>query len=179
MSISISETWLSVPGWEGLYEVSDQGRVRSLDRIIPDRNGVMCFYKGRVRQPCSVGHGYFMVNLSLNAVPTQRYIHRLVLEAFIGPSDKQVNHINGDKADNRLVNLEYVTASENRQHAMRIGLRNDKGEGNPRATLTEQDVLAIRARADAGEPHQRIADDYSISFGAVSKIKLRTRWNHI
>lgn len=106
-----TETWRSVKGYEGYYEVSDMGRVRSLDRV--RRNGK--HYKGKMLKPHANTKGYLQVHLSDRDSHRQVYVHRIVLEAFMGkcPKGYNVDHINRDKKDNRLRNLRYLPIEEN------------------------------------------------------------------
>jgi hypothetical protein len=104
------EQWRAVPGYEGLYEVSDQGRVRSLDRLKPNGNT----HKGRVLKPwywC----GYAQIGLTKRGRSAKFGVHRLVMMTFVGPkpSGLVTRHLNGVCTDNRLVNLKYGTYSEN------------------------------------------------------------------
>ena len=111
------ETWKPVVGFEGAYDVSDMGRIRSLDRVILDRNGIEKPIKGRILSPSKDSRGYRYVRM--NSTPSIRdarknyRVHRVVMEAFVGPSSLEVDHINFDKEDNRLTNLQYVTPREN------------------------------------------------------------------
>lgn len=101
------ERWLPVPGWEGLYEVSDLGRVRSLDRP----NGL----RGRVRVLSVGSHGYLDVGLCDGGVRRTRLVHRLVLEAFVGPcpEGQEACHADSDRTNNRLSNLRWDTTKAN------------------------------------------------------------------
>lgn len=114
------EKWKDVVGYEGIYQVSDLGRVRSLDR--KTNYGRRC--RGKMLSPAPGGRsgGYRSVQLfDLDGKGTRRYVHQLVAWAFIGaPLDgQQVNHIDEDPANNRADNLEWVTASENINHGTR------------------------------------------------------------
>lgn len=117
------EIWKDIPGYEGLYEVSSLGRIRSL-------------YTGKFRVPVRSGHGYTAVELSLNGKKQRHYVHRLVALAFIAPSSQgknQINHKNCNKADNRAANLEWVTHQENMAHAYdngKIDFRRKKRRDN-------------------------------------------------
>ena len=110
----MSEEWRDVVGYEGLYQVSSEGRVKSLER--KDRLGRTV--KERILKPVVVGDGYLKVNLCAGGKPKRFLVHRLVCEAFHENTGNKsdVNHINEDKADNRACNLEWSTAKENMNH---------------------------------------------------------------
>lgn len=105
------EEWRPIPGYEGLYEASDHGRIRSLDRTIT-RNGRPSRLQGRVLTPVGDGkYGYLRVGLGRKNL---KFVHRLVAEAFIGDgSGLDVDHRDGDPANNHLSNLRYLTHAEN------------------------------------------------------------------
>lgn len=125
----MSEAWRPVRGYEGLYEVSDQGRVRSLDRIVGAARGGTKRMKSRVLQPRPLKRGYQRVSLSRDGRPRDVYIHRLVAEAFLGecPPGSEVCHRNGDPGDNRVLNLRWGSHGSNVQDTVthgRHGMRN-------------------------------------------------------
>lgn len=117
------ETWLPIPGYEAHYEISDRGRVRSLDRYITDKNGFRRFHRGVIRKPKRHRGGYLELPLSLVGCRVMYTVHRLVMMAFIGPrpSGLEICHNNGDKTDNRLSNLRYDTRSANCQDSLKHG----------------------------------------------------------
>lgn len=118
--------FLPVVGYEGLYEVSDQGLVRSLDREVLGRDGTTYSFKGVVLRPAThKDTGYLMVSLWKNGVGKHHYVHRLVAEAHI-PNPQglpEVNHENGNRVDPSKENLIWVTGQQNKQHAVNTGLR--------------------------------------------------------
>ena len=107
-----AEIWKAVKGYEGLYEVSDKGRVRSLDRLVTDKSGLRKRkFKSRVLNNICANTGYHMISLHKNNKRiARRTVHRLVMEAFnpITDNTKIVDHINGDRKDNRLENLRWT-----------------------------------------------------------------------
>lgn len=107
----MTERWRVIPGWEGLYEISDMGTVRSLDH-----HGRRQFHRGRVLKPRPSGQGqYPAVGLHRDGEKVDRYVHHLVLLTFVGPRPEGMHtrHLNGDQTDNRLINLAYGTPVEN------------------------------------------------------------------
>lgn len=125
--LKIKEEWKDISGYEGRYQISNMGRVKSLPRII--KNGIgECHKKGRILKPQKAVKGYIRVTLCNEEYCKPFKIHRLVAEHFIpNPENKpQVNHINGDKTDNRVDNLEWCTNGENQLHAYKLGLKTKK-----------------------------------------------------
>lgn len=126
----MSENWRSVAGLEGLYEVSDLGSVRSLDRIVRYPDGRRSYLKpGRIlRTSFNKDDGYFHVALYRDGKCCYRgLVHVLVLETFVGPRPPglEARHLNGHGADNRLTNLAWGTSSENTHDLVRHGRHNN------------------------------------------------------
>lgn len=119
MNIGDAEEWRPVVGHFGAYEVSDRGRVRSLDRTVVHRTGFRQRRRGQVRKSVRQKNGYFSVLLP----DRRRYVHILVLEAFVGPCPPghETLHHDGDPSNNDLTNLRYGTPSENAYDKIRHG----------------------------------------------------------
>lgn len=170
------ERWKAVVGFEGYYEVSDQGRVRSLDRI----DGQGRNWPGRMMKPQKHGPAkgvYLHASLCVEGQKTYPLIHRLVLEAFKGPcpADHESAHANGQHADNRFSNLEWKTSKHNAADRVVHGT-SGRGEANARAKLTARAVRAIRA---SSLPQSTLALLHGVKQQAISKIVTRRRWNHL
>ena len=114
-----SEIWKPVVGYEGAYEVSSQGRVRSLDRAGASGRRI----KGKIRRLTKGTLGYMYINLSVDGKVKTRLVHRMVAEAFIYPCPEgmQVDHIDNDKTNNRVTNLQYLTPRENTERQKLFG----------------------------------------------------------
>jgi len=169
MNTKEKERWAAIPGYEGWYEVSSLGRVK---RVL----GSHGTFAGRILCLQRQRNGYVAVPLSKEGVYHTCKIHRLVAAAFLTPKIEglQVNHINGNKKDNRLDNLEYVTQEENHRHALLTGLK-AKGETNGRSKLTKSEVLDIRNRLRS-ETQMAVVRRYGISRRAIRSIADRTNW---
>lgn len=139
----MTERWVSVAGHEGSYEVSDLGSVRSLDREIVYSDGRVARFKGVSMKASRGANGYLTVTLDRG----KRYlVHRLVAGAFLPPPKPGdvVNHLNGDKRDNRVSNLEWGSYGRNNFHARKTGLNRQQGEDCNLTKYGSQLVAAIR-----------------------------------
>ena len=119
----MNEEWRPVVGWEDLYEVSDQGRVRSFDRTVHCKNGRTRRYKGRLLKPRKDRDGHLKINLYKDGKPKTKFVHRMVLEAFVGscPEGMECLHIDGNPANNCVDNLRWGTRGENMLDRVRHG----------------------------------------------------------
>jgi hypothetical protein len=122
----MAETWKPVVGFEGLYEVSDHGRVRSLDHSTTGKDGRTRRYRGRELKPSRTGGNRLQLSLSKEGVRTMKRPHQLVLEAFVGPCPPghEGCHYDDDSTNNRLSNLRWGTSSENSHDLVRNGNHN-------------------------------------------------------
>lgn len=118
------ERWKPIKNYEGLYEVSDHGNVRSVPHVTNGRANSYMTFTGKLLKPQLKRNGYLQVALSKNGHKTWVCIHRLVAESFIPNQDElaQINHIDGNKKNNVVNNLEWITPSENMKHAYDTGL---------------------------------------------------------
>jgi len=140
MIIMEEEVWRDIPSFEGFYQVSNFGRVKSLDRTLESKNGRKRLYVGKIHKPKIMTWGYAYVSFYRNGKYKNYSIHRLVAESFLeNPLNKQqVNHKDGIKTNNDVNNLEFVTQSENIKHSYKIGIRKHPrlglfGKDNPKS----------------------------------------------
>lgn len=146
-----TEIWKSHPYIVGI-EVSTLGRVRSLDRIVPRKNGTY-HIKGRVLKQFDNGNGYSYVHFSIDRKLVNRLVHRLVAETFIPNPDNfpQVNHKDCNTKNNNVKNLEFCTASYNNQYREKYGISTTESQGHPvfSINLTTLEVSHFRSQGEA------------------------------
>lgn len=166
------EKWAEIPNYPG-YQVSASGGVRSFWS-----NGGSLINVSRRLSPTITGKGYKRIGLRKNKKPRIYFLHRLILETFNRPPEigEQCNHLNGDKSDNRLINLEWVSPSENLKHAYKNQLKTNNGDKHSRRKLAEMDVLEIRSSSEKGID---LAAKYNVSASLISTIRKRKCWKHI
>jgi len=175
------EKWKDIIGYENLYQISNFGRVKRLEKTIIDSKGRKYFYKENILAGDNSKSEYRKVVLTKNRKNRTFRIHRLVAQGFIlnPKGKKEVNHLDGNKLNNRADNLEWATGEENSQHAARIGLIHQKGSKNNFSKLIESDVKRIYSMARSKLLTQsEIAGKFNISRTTVSDIKNGRRWSH-
>ena len=175
----MTEAWRPIPGYEGIYEVSSLGRVRSLDRVIIRKDGQRRFYRGVMITGAVKPDGYRMIHLSVNRQCASFNLHRIVALLFVDNPDDlpEVNHKNGDKLDNRAENLEWTTRGLNILHAYRTGLRKQpSGEDSNLSKLDWATADRIRQLAADGLRTSLIAEQVGLSPGHVRKIVRGDLW---
>jgi hypothetical protein len=162
------EEWRPVPGYEGLYEVSSLGRIRSLYR-----GGRYLSTKGTDES------GYAVVSLTRGGCRHTYTLHRLVCRAFRGEPNvlhREAAHLDGDKTNCCASNLKWVSRAENEYHKRFHGTH-QAGRGS--AKLSETDIPVIRERGRAGEGATAIARDYPVSHHGIQKILNGRNWRHV
>lgn len=169
-----SERWLPVPGFEGWYDVSDLGRVRSWH---PPHGARGRRRKPYLLTPVAKGTGkYLMVMLRQDGTAEDAYVHTLVLTAFVGPRPpgNEARHGPNGRYDNSRPNLCWGTMQENHQDRVRDG-----GEAKPAAKLSSADVLECRRRYAAGEKQVDLAREFGMSSGGLSQAITGVTWGDI
>lgn len=170
------ETWKWIEGWEGYYQVSDEGRVRR------PKDSLSRYQKELIRKakPCLGNSGYLMVMLKAAGRCESRYIHLLVCEAFNGrrPDGAVCCHNDSDLSNNRADNLRWDSREGNEADKVKRGTTN-RGERHGLSKLGESDALEVLWLASSGIPLAHIAEAYGVSAVCVSDIKRRRRWRHL
>ncbi len=167
--------WKFIEGFEGLYEVSDTGEIRGVDRLGYSGQRL----KGKKLRPRFSGKGYYIVSLRKNNKTYNMYIHQAVAKAFVPKREgcPIVNHKDGDKTNNRAENLEWVTYHENNQHAYDTKLK-PCGASFYNAKLTEEQVREIR-RIGKDATYKEIADKYGVSRAIIMDVLSKKTYKHI
>ena len=167
----MNEIWKDINGYNGSYKISNFGRVKSIK------------YDKEIMLKCWLNSfGYCIVNFSQNGTRKNYRVHRLVAEYFIDNinSLKEVNHIDGNKQNNNVSNLEWCTRQENLKHAHKIGLRKAKsGEEHNAVKLKETDVKEIRNLYRNGYTQKNIAEIYNVTQANISTIVLNKTWKNL
>lgn len=158
-----------ITGYEGLYKISEDGYVFSVRR-------------NKIMKPSVDGWKYRQIYLSKSGITTRFSLHRLIAKYFIpNPENKpNINHIDGDKGNNCISNLEWCTQSENIRHAFDNGLcKGLKGIDHPKNKLSELDVIEIRRISNLGLKQSIIANIFNVNQGTIYGIVNRLIWKHI
>lgn len=184
----MEEVWRDVQGYEGLYQVSNLGNVKSMEREITRtlKNGkISTFIKKEkvLKAPLDIS-GYPRVSLYKDGKSNFVFVHRLVAQMFLDDveltTEMQVNHKDGIKNNNHVENLEWCTRSENLKHAHEIGIKKAlKGEELWNSKLTEENVREIRELLKQGLTGVSIAKRFGVHPMQISSIKLGKIWRHV
>ena len=176
MTNIINEEWRDIPGYEGLYKVSNKGNVISCKRDIPTGSGEerrMITLKEKRLKPC-LTRGRYKVNLRKNNKSLLAQVSRIVMWAFVGPQEKgiETRHLNGNPSDDRLENLAYGTKSDNMQDAIKHGTF-PLGSRRPGAKINIAKAREIAAHKGVMSD---IAREYSLSPSSILEIKRGKNW---
>lgn len=170
----VGEIWRPVFEYEGIYEVSSLGRIK---RIL-QRQGVAAGY---IQNPRIDKHGYARVSLKDRGRDQLAKVHQVVAQVFLPPKPTlkhQINHIDNNRWNNKIQNIEWVTNQENQLHAYRTGNRIStlRGEGSWAAKLKEFQVFEIRASQDTNEI---LAQRYGVASITIYQIRKGQKWKHL
>lgn len=173
----ISEVWKDVVGYEGRYMVSDLGRVKSLPNKARKSELVMKLVKHKKTE-----HRLVNLTSSVGGFWRQKvfWVHRLVLEAFVGPCPEGMEgcHGDGDPANNVLSNLRWDTHKNNMDDRVTHGTH-AIGEQNPRAKLTNAQAKEVKRRIENGESNEEISEDFPITARGIKSIRNGQNWSHL
>jgi hypothetical protein len=172
----MKEEWRDIAGYEGVYQVSDLGRIKRCARITKWRD-----VGERILKHSTCRIGYSLVVLCVHNKAKTFSVHRLVAIAFI-PNEKEkreVNHIDGVKSNNAAFNLEWCTRTENVRHANKTGLINIKGERQHLSKLNEEKVRRIRLMATLGVEAKFMSNHFKVSVSAINAVISRFTWKHL
>lgn len=172
-SVNVKEKWRPVVGYEGYYEVSNLGKVK---RVAP---GTRTFVGRLMKHHVGIGgKGYLSVFLSVDGVSKRCYVHRLVLEAFVGkvPKGMQCCHNDGDVTNNSVSNLRWDTAKGNASDRVKHGTEL-YGEQKPNAKLTEKKVRFIRNYPEVSGAE--MAELFGVTRKTISHIRRGKSWKHV
>lgn len=160
-----------IPNTNGRYSATEDGRIFS-------------HLHGKTREKKQVkdNNGYMRISMYYSGLIKHATVHSLIMKTFVGdkPFEKAtINHIDGNKSNNSLSNLEYCTYKENHAHAIKTGLRNTVGESNGRVVLSDEQVVDMRNRFDSGRSLAMLARDYNISTSQCIRICYREQRQYI
>lgn len=173
--------WRDIIGYEGRYEVSSEGDIRTIPHFIEQ------MFKGQIKQRRVRARdrklqkhnlGYSSVVLGKD---NMQLVHRLVAQAFLPKIEGKdfVNHKNGNKKDNRVENLEWCTRQENEDHAYGTGLKNSTGSHNQMAKITEGYAKAIKQLAETGWSTKELSEVFGLHIVNIRRIVRGKTWKHV
>ncbi len=175
------EIWKDVVGYEGLYQASNLGNIRSLTRFTKDkRYDVKKTLKGKLLKLTKREDGYLIITFRKNKTAKKFRVHRLICETFIENIENKpcVNHINGNKTDNSIKNLEWCTYKENMIHAFETGL-SPSGEKHYISKLNNEQVLEIKQILKKDYILKDIAKKYNVTHTCIIQIRKGKSWKSI
>lgn len=178
---NINEFWSPIKDYDGLYEVSNWGRIKSLEKIVLYSNGQRRLYEEKILK-LNPSNGYKTISLVKNKIKQTHMVHRLVANAFIdNPLNKPfVNHDDGDRSNNYYKNLIWSTNSENQLHSYNVlGHKAVRGENNGASKLQGKDISIIRQLYSTGVSQCQIGRLFGVCQEAIRKIVYKETWAHV
>lgn len=176
------EIWKDILNHEGYYQVSNYGRVRSVDRCVCDSRGRYTHLTGKLLKLRECRAGYYYVGLHKNGQYNNRYVHRLVGIAFVPNIDSkpEVNHKDGVRKNNNPNNLEWVTHSENALHSVRVLGNNQDNKGeNCHFNKYSEDLMRKVKYLKGKMRGCDVARKYNVDSGLVYNIWKNRKWKHL
>jgi len=171
------EIWKDIPGYEGLYQASDFGNIKSLSRKIKCKNGKLVLFHGKNITPYINNTGYYKVRLHKKNISKTDYVHRIIMKTFKENKNFHVNHMDNNPLNNNINNLEWCTQKENVNHAMKLNLF-PKAEKNGMAKLTNEDVIIIK-KLKGKLKQTTIALLYGVDKTCINQIMKGKTWKSI
>lgn len=163
--------WKDVVGWEGVYQVSNYGEIKSLH-----------YNKERIMKQSTDTNGYLQVKLNKNGNGKAYLVHRLVAQAFIPNYHNKpfINHLDSNPKNNKITNLEWCTQSENVRHAIGVGNHFiPKGSNNPTAIINEEIAAQVKRELATGKKPKQVSDELNVNYYIVKDIKRGRTWREV
>lgn len=175
------EVWKDIPGYEGYYQASTLGRIKSLERVEVTIIGSPKPIKERILKPSIGTTGYYFLNLCKNRIPKLWKVHRIIGLTFLPKPDSYnvINHIDGNKLNNKINNLEWCTQAMNNNHSHKMGLIKNppRGELHSMAKLTNSQANEIRAKYKPWiYTMSMLSREYGVDSSIISGIIMGTRY---
>jgi len=177
------EEWKDIPGYEGLYQASSMGRIKSINYTGYCFGRLYSKKREKILKPCKNKNGKkyrLIVSLRKDKAVKRFYIHQLVIQTFVGPcpSNMEVCHNNGDSENNSVENLRYDTHKSNMIDMSKHG-NSQIGIKNPNCKLTEEQVLTITSLLQGQYTIEEIAEQFGVANSLISCIKNKKYWKHL
>jgi hypothetical protein len=177
VEVATSEDWRDIPGWEGFYQVSNLGRVRSLDRVVRGGGVVpVRLRRGKVLKQLRLATGYMAVRLQRDGQSYCKRVHRIVCKVFHGPQPSELHevaHADGTRDNNAATNLRWATKSENALDRIALGLPAASG------TTSVAQAKIIKRLLGTDMMKKDIAEIVGVSKNVVSQISRGKSWAHL
>jgi hypothetical protein len=176
----VTERWKRVEGFD--YEVSDLGRVRSIERTVTYEDGRVRVYPSKILNHNIVGkYNVRYVHLYKNAKRKSFTVHRLVALAFVENIDNkpEINHIDGNRSNNCYTNLEWATRQENMAHGFSTGLIDNQGVNHGNSIYSESDILLVKKMLNSKMKLPVIEKLTGVKKGTIEQVKAGKQWKHL